>query len=430
MVTVGCEDKNAASSSLAIVGEPQSKKMKTSSTLQVSDSSSFLSSGQVTELSRLFQTDPESISRIRCKDNLFSLLDIAHLTMMSKTVSDTRQAISRIRKQHPDFAAKCHELRFPGQRGAPSLVGTVYVVIEMMMLLPGKRASNVRAEASRALVHILGGNLELAEQIIQNRETQDELRTEAPGLPARVFGDVVEQEVGDTPTQRNKLEMKLMQGSRSCTKFDPAKLDEVHHEHKQSVNHLLLLGALQYFGNVQKLMESGFALNLDDFDVNGRPRTSSAWIEAGIQPDKILSPNREEVVVSSLRALGVRSVCKDIIHALLDDYLGLNISLAYLDTCSGELAHVRQMLEFALKANKRGGQVVGYTIIARSFTPGKPIPFTKRIMALTDFMLGMGFEPLMGSLDLSYQEYNDARQRVGTALWRRSRQYLLMPDGI
>ena len=61
----------------------------------------------------------------------------------------------------------------PGRHETP--VGDIYVVVEVIMLLPGKRAAPVRSECARLFVRFYGGDLQLAEQVIGNRQRQEEL---------------------------------------------------------------------------------------------------------------------------------------------------------------------------------------------------------------------------------------------------------------
>ena len=83
-------------------------------------------------------------------------------------------------------------LKFPGrgQRDAP--VGDIYVVVELSVLLPGRRGGLARSEAARLLVRCYGGDPALAEQVIRNRERQEQLARQAPQHPMRAFGEAIE----------------------------------------------------------------------------------------------------------------------------------------------------------------------------------------------------------------------------------------------
>ena len=83
-------------------------------------------------------------------------------------------------------------LKFPGrgQRDAP--VGDIYVVVELSVLLPGRRGGLARSEAARLLVRCYGGDPALAEQVIRNKERQEQLARQAPQHPMRAFGGAIE----------------------------------------------------------------------------------------------------------------------------------------------------------------------------------------------------------------------------------------------
>ena len=65
-------------------------------------------------------------------------------------------------------------------------MGDIYTVVELIMLLPGKRAGLVRNEAARLFVRYYGGDLTMADGVISNRQRQDDLEIENPGAPGRL----------------------------------------------------------------------------------------------------------------------------------------------------------------------------------------------------------------------------------------------------
>ena len=62
-------------------------------------------------------------------------------------------------EQFPEVQQKMLNLQFPGIGQRPTPVGDIYVVVELIMLLPGKRASLVRREAATLFVRVYGGAL-------------------------------------------------------------------------------------------------------------------------------------------------------------------------------------------------------------------------------------------------------------------------------
>ena len=55
-------------------------------------------------------------------------------------------------------------------------MGDIYVVVEVIMLLPGRKVALVRSECARLFVQFYGGDVTLAEQVIRNRERQEVLQ--------------------------------------------------------------------------------------------------------------------------------------------------------------------------------------------------------------------------------------------------------------
>ena len=59
--------------------------------------------------------------------------------------------IRQVRERYADLQGQILKERFPG-RGRETPVGDTYTVVELIMLLPGRRAGLVRNEAARLFV--------------------------------------------------------------------------------------------------------------------------------------------------------------------------------------------------------------------------------------------------------------------------------------
>jgi hypothetical protein len=382
-----------------------------------------LASAAVARLAELFRVEEDRIHAIRRRGDKFSLPDIAAL-VCRKDSHHAAQQIRNILDAFPELIRKIAHFKFRGRGQRETPCGDIYTVVEVIMLLPGKTAAAVRTEAARALVHIFGGSLELAEKIIANHAIQENLRVEEPATPARVFGDAVEREGGrSTCPHRKEFERALVEFTRRKTSYDPGRLSEVHHSHKDKANKMWIDGAVAYFGGITNLVSAGHVVVLDDFDGGGIPRSSKALIEAGVPPSQILSPNKEQVVVDKLQDMGVQSVKKHINHALESDFRGKNVVMVYLDSCTGDVSEMEMMIDRVRDANKSGGMILAYTLVTRNFTEGGAPPFTRRILNLVEYLQGWGFRPLNGTLQASYIEYHDESQRVGTAFWKKPLSY-------
>ena len=319
-------------------------------------------------------------------------------------------------------------------------MGDIYVVVEMIMLLSGHTAALARAEAAKKLVHVFGGNLELAAEIIARRERQDALRAEQPDSLERVFGDVVEAEVGDTSQQRRDIEVHLRQMDalhranenerlRAGTTYNAARFTEAHHKYKDYCNSLLIENSLRYFGCIESMLANeGHVLALDDFDSQGNLRTATALMRAGVPPARILSPNKQPEVVRKLHEEEVCTVNKHVTRALQEDFSRKRVAVAYIDACTGNIEELKQIINASRLANRTGLDsgtfvpfVLAYTLIARNFTTGGGLTFTQRVLDLMEHATDTGFEPLVGSVVNSYAEFSDGAQRVCTVFWKKKR---------
>ena len=100
--------------------------------------------------------------------------------------------IEELFSHHPEVCRKTTNFKFKGRGQRDTPVGDICVVVEMVMLLPGKRAASVRSECARLFVQTYGGDLSLANEIINNRKWQEELAETSPEHPARALGERVE----------------------------------------------------------------------------------------------------------------------------------------------------------------------------------------------------------------------------------------------
>ena len=109
-----------------------------------------------------------------------------------------------MRERYLEVNEKIINLKFPGRGQRPTPAGDIYAAVELIMLLPGRRAGLVRSEAARLFVRFYGGDQALAEQVIHNRERQEQLAQENPQHPARAFGRAVEADFA--PVDPNQLQ--------------------------------------------------------------------------------------------------------------------------------------------------------------------------------------------------------------------------------
>ena len=107
-----------------------------------------------TELARAFGVDAKAVKRVRTQDQLFSLVDVTML-VTGKDCNYAAQQIRFLRERHPEVNEKIINLKFPGRRQRLTPAGDVYTAVELIMLLPGRRAGLVRSEAARLFVRFI-----------------------------------------------------------------------------------------------------------------------------------------------------------------------------------------------------------------------------------------------------------------------------------
>jgi len=70
------------------------------------------------------------------------------------------------------------------------LVATAEEIVQICCALPDN--AEYRKHCAGVMVKYLAGDLSLVEEVFRNRAAQEQLAAEAPGHPARIFGEAVE----------------------------------------------------------------------------------------------------------------------------------------------------------------------------------------------------------------------------------------------
>ena len=173
-------------------GEPSAAKAARRRSLPAAEQLEAIDRPDATELARAFGVDTNAVKRVRVQDQLLSLVDVTMLVTGNNSCYAATE-IGTVRRRHPDVSNKIRHLKFSGRGQRPTPAGDIYAAVELIMLLPGRHAGLVRSEAARLFVRFYGGDPALAEQVIHNRERQEQLAQENPQHPARAFGRAVEE---------------------------------------------------------------------------------------------------------------------------------------------------------------------------------------------------------------------------------------------
>lgn len=92
----------------------------------------------------------------------------------------------RLQEQYTEVVTKCKVERFSGTaRETP--VADVATIIEIINVLPGKRAARFRQAGARVLVRVLGGDPSLVHDLAENAERVAAIRAEGTNNPLNMF---------------------------------------------------------------------------------------------------------------------------------------------------------------------------------------------------------------------------------------------------
>ena len=150
------------------------------------------------QLAEIKRVPLEQVGRIRMTpEKLPSLVDVG-VILTGSTSHDVAQILRRMFAAHIDLGTKCSQVSFGGRGGnRESLVPKdLAALVEIIFLLPGRAAAQVRQAAAQIFVRYLGGDLSLVQEVERLHHVQAFLRENAPEHPLRVFGEAVENSEG------------------------------------------------------------------------------------------------------------------------------------------------------------------------------------------------------------------------------------------
>ena len=115
------------------------------------------------------------------------------------TGKDGRHAAEALRdltSRYPEVDGNIVHFKFKGRGQRDTAVSCARGLVEIVMLLPGRQAANIRRQAASLLVRYLGGDIALVDEVCRNRGLQEAMAVQNPADPCRVFGEAVEAEAG------------------------------------------------------------------------------------------------------------------------------------------------------------------------------------------------------------------------------------------
>ena len=158
------------------------------------------------QLAEMKKVALESVGHLRMTpEKMPALVDVG-VILTGKSARHVARDIQVIMDKHPELAQKVGQVSFGGRGGnRESLVpNDLAALIEIIFLLPGRAAAQVRQSAAQIFVRHLGGDLSLIREVERMNHVQTFLRENAPEHPLRAFGEAVE--ASESPELKRKRE--------------------------------------------------------------------------------------------------------------------------------------------------------------------------------------------------------------------------------
>lgn len=95
-------------------------------------------------------------------------------------VKHSKTTWSHVQKTHTSMVQNVYHWKFPGARQRETPVMDLKGILQLVMILPGKRAATTREKFANVLVRYIGGDLTLIDEVIQNKQIQDTLHDNNP----------------------------------------------------------------------------------------------------------------------------------------------------------------------------------------------------------------------------------------------------------
>ena len=132
-----------------------------------------------------------------------SVYDVLQVVTGS-SASNACNVFSRVSEAFPEVLTNCSNFKFSGRGQRETPVAEARTIVEIIMVLPGRAAAQVRRAAASVVVRYLGGDLSLVEEIATIRLKQEDMDADEP---ARLFGQAVESEA----VKRKREEVTLLE---------------------------------------------------------------------------------------------------------------------------------------------------------------------------------------------------------------------------
>ena len=143
------------------------------------------------ELAKLLGREALQIRKTREEPPRISVIDLA-TAITQKDATNAARDVGAVRERHPEVSQNLSDFKFPGRGQRETPVANIRGAVELVLLLPGRHAAQVRRQAASLLVRYLGGDIALVNEVCRIRGLQEELAVQRPEDPRRIFGEAVE----------------------------------------------------------------------------------------------------------------------------------------------------------------------------------------------------------------------------------------------
>ena len=162
-------------------------------------------------MASMSQLDEDSVQRIRKTAETPPRVSVIDMLQAVTCYSDdqSRALYRKLVEAYPEIGASCTYFKFPGRRQRDTVVTDAEGIAHIIMILPGKAASNVRQAAADMVVRRVNGNVFPVQEQMQAEGPEHPVQAEEPA--ATIVGQSVP---ALTPYEMRRAEREMAKNAR------------------------------------------------------------------------------------------------------------------------------------------------------------------------------------------------------------------------
>ena len=129
-----------------------------------------------------------------------SVIDVA-VAVTAHGANYASEAVRILCRSYPEVHEKIVDFKFPGKGQRKTPIIDIQGAVELVLLLPGRYAAQVRRQAAELLCRWLGGDLSIIDEVCAIRGLQEQLAARAPEDPRRMFAEAIEASSSPSSSQ-------------------------------------------------------------------------------------------------------------------------------------------------------------------------------------------------------------------------------------